>query len=442
MLVMKRLRWLFFVSWLLPSLVFGAVTKLEFTTDPRTVAPGAISEVLTVQTQDSSGAEAKMEETGDMTFVSTSASGEFLNASGGPVSTVMNRNSANRNFYYRDSVAGNQTLTVTVTGRESGTTWSTSQAVTIGAGGPADGGDDDDEAAPEDDDDDSPSDASGGQTTSTSAALSAHASQTPLGQVASGGGFKVGAGRTRLTAIRSPIVFWAETSGAKPDRVRYTWSFGDGGFAIGEKVRHGYSFPGEYVVILNATGADDETAVTRTTVSVIEPSVAFGQVTNNGLELINQSSQELNLGGWRLEQNGSRFVFPPDTLLSGKRRLTIPADNLKFIPVTNLPTTLFFPDGTLALASSSLAAVTPPPAVSPVDAATLVKLNQSFNNLAAELRTLKSKTKSVASVAVAGPTGLISPPVVATTTPVNVPETITIVKPPNLLARVRGWFSQ
>ena len=100
----------FSFAFYVPAVSHAAVGQLVFITEPQTVAPGAISDVITIQTQDRSGIEAKMEETGDVSFVSSSATGQFVNAGGEPFSTVMNRNSANRNFYYRDNSAGTPTI--------------------------------------------------------------------------------------------------------------------------------------------------------------------------------------------------------------------------------------------------------------------------------------------------------------------------------------------
>ncbi len=86
------------------------ITQLVFTTPPRTVAPATLSDVLTIQTQGAGGAAEQLDETADLTFLSSSATGEFLNSAGNPASTVMSRGSANRSFYYRDQTAGAPTL--------------------------------------------------------------------------------------------------------------------------------------------------------------------------------------------------------------------------------------------------------------------------------------------------------------------------------------------
>ena len=110
----------------------GSIVRLKFVNSERVVATGALSEVLTVQTQNGGGEAEDISSTADVIFTSSSDTGEFLNQSGQPVSTVMAKNSANRNFYYRDSDDGEHTLMVTVTIRDGGESWTAEQDITIG----------------------------------------------------------------------------------------------------------------------------------------------------------------------------------------------------------------------------------------------------------------------------------------------------------------------
>ncbi|MBI4136069.1 MAG: hypothetical protein HY481_00750 [Candidatus Vogelbacteria bacterium] len=112
--------------------VLAAVAKLEFVTPARVAAPGALSESLTVQTQNSAGASEKITETADVTFISSSPTGEFLNDKGDPVRLVMASSTANRSFYYRDSTPGEHTLTVTVAGRSGSWSVAARQTITVG----------------------------------------------------------------------------------------------------------------------------------------------------------------------------------------------------------------------------------------------------------------------------------------------------------------------
>ena len=72
----KFLKLIFVGVFILPVVAHATVTQLVFTTEPITVAPGAISEGLTVSSGEAVG------EISDLALVSSSATGEFLNSSG------------------------------------------------------------------------------------------------------------------------------------------------------------------------------------------------------------------------------------------------------------------------------------------------------------------------------------------------------------------------
>ena len=429
------------LSLVLPLTTFGAVAKLEFTTSPRAVAPSTLSEVLTVQTQDEAGAEFKIEETGDLAFTSTSATGEFLNASGEPVSMVMSRNSANRNFYYRDSTVGAPTITVMLTARTSGTSWTATQAIMVGT-----------VTTPPPDDDSGSTTPTNNQSTDTSSSssnsgsggtLSVHSSQTPLSQVAPTLPFKVGAGRPRLGTIHTPLAFAAEGGAAELSGARFDWSFSDGASARGADATHTYKLPGEYIVILNAMNEKGEKAVARTSVSISAPALSLGAVTSDRITLINQSPREVNLGGWRVSQGNINFIFPDDTIIAANRELTIPATTLGFLPAADLTLNLNFPDGAMALNSDlailtrkltalkqQLAAATaarvPPPARVTTPLAPVVERPQAT-----------IEVSQVAQVAAVGPPAGGSPASVA----VSPNQVMVVPKSQGLLTRLKQWLT-
>ena len=110
------------------------IAQLRFITEPQSVSAGQLSQELIIQAQDTEDSPVEVGETIDLEFTSTSLGGEFLNASGNPVSTVMNKNWKSRTFYYRDSAAGTHNLKVKATGRVSGKSWEAAQGITIFSG--------------------------------------------------------------------------------------------------------------------------------------------------------------------------------------------------------------------------------------------------------------------------------------------------------------------
>ena len=96
------------------------ITQIVFTTSEQTINAGAISGVLTVQTQNASDAEEQVTETTTLNLSSSSGTGEFSSSdtSWVPVTELtMNSGTANRSFYYRDATAGTHTLTITADGK-------------------------------------------------------------------------------------------------------------------------------------------------------------------------------------------------------------------------------------------------------------------------------------------------------------------------------------
>lgn len=136
---MKILKWFVGGSVFLLSPLFARATftQIVFTTVPQAINQSATSSTITIQTQDGDGNSSSTPETLDVIFNSTSPTGVFLGPGGGLVTTTMSKNTANKNFLYIDSTAGTFTLSISVTGRESGQSWGASQSITINSTIPA-----------------------------------------------------------------------------------------------------------------------------------------------------------------------------------------------------------------------------------------------------------------------------------------------------------------
>ena len=87
----KTIKFIFFTLPILLFLhpVYAETSQFVFITEPQSVAPGATSLVITVQSQDDSGNKLAVGnapgDTADVVFTSTSATGQFLNPSGDPL---------------------------------------------------------------------------------------------------------------------------------------------------------------------------------------------------------------------------------------------------------------------------------------------------------------------------------------------------------------------
>ncbi len=298
--------------------LYAEVSQFVFVNEVRTVAPGVLSEPLTIQSQNSTGTQESILETTDLVLQSSSPTGEFLNSSGNPVSTTMSKNTANRTFYYRDSATGIHTLTVTATGRDTQKTFKTTQSINVGNSNQLSTSE------------------TGQQSTTTSVtttnndgAVSSHSNPSPASDSKSILNFEVSAGRKRFTSVASEVVFKAEPlklSGIPENYIQYVWSFGDGTVAHGQIVNHRYRFAGDYVVILNATYSD-KSAVSRTHVSVISPTISLA-VVNGGVQVLNNSSGEINIGEWIVDSSRNRLELPRDTIIEKGKIVTFAYDGV------------------------------------------------------------------------------------------------------------------
>lgn len=100
------------------------IAKINFTTNPQTINAGEASPVLTIQTQNTTGTEEKVSESGTHLILNSSSStGQFSDANSSscndstwesqPVTLTIRSGSANKNFCYKDTTSGMHTLTVT-----------------------------------------------------------------------------------------------------------------------------------------------------------------------------------------------------------------------------------------------------------------------------------------------------------------------------------------
>lgn len=153
-----------------------------------------------------------------------------------------------------------------------------------------------------------------------SSEVSSHYSSAPLTRLKTSTSFSVSAGRERLGTVGSPLEFKAESNGESRN-ISFNWSFGDGSVESGQNVSHAYSYPGEYVVVLNASDSDDE-AVSRTNVKVINPQLSISHASADRVEVSNNSSGEINLYGRALVAGGKVFAFPKDTIVKAGQKIS------------------------------------------------------------------------------------------------------------------------
>lgn len=253
-------------AFLLSASAYAAsanITGLVFTSAPQSIAAGAISDVISLQTQNAGGAAEQIDGTNDLYLTSTSPTGQFSsNATNWQPATqiTMSKNTANKNFYYKDPNAGADTITAKIVGRTTGLTFSANQTMTVT--GNSDNSDTDENGSSSDDDNDATDTVQTATSTATTTVvtntvyISSHASPTDLSNWQDAPAFQISAGRERISYVGVPIAFSARYN-SSPNIAEmpqtFSWSLGDGTTASGKDISHTYKYAGDYTVVLNGT---------------------------------------------------------------------------------------------------------------------------------------------------------------------------------------------
>lgn len=351
----------FVVSFLF-FFAFSAVAQsapagVAFTSEAQTVAAGAISEIITIQAQDGSGNAFKLPTTGCVSL-SSSASGEFSSSasSWSAVSVLtMNKNSANRNFYYKGTAAGTHTLTARLVLKPESESrscanwpiaewpagWAATQQITVSSGTTAS--------------------SSSGESASTSSSTPTTSEQTSLAPSASNTGAPSEPAPSLVVKVSGPATvsvgadatFSATVFGVKKEPIpnaRVVWSFGNGAVKEGLSVRYGYNIPGSYLVVVDASSGGLAGSA-RLAVHARMPDVHLSRVeagVGGFVEIENRSNAELDVSGWGIASSGTLFTIPDRTIILPSAKVAFPSEITKLSLVGN-DAQLLFPNGTLAV---------------------------------------------------------------------------------------------
>lgn len=318
----------------------ASITQLKFVTEPRLVPVSQISEAITVQLQNSSAGEEKLNSTADVNFETSSATGEFLGSTGKPATKTMSTGSANRTFYYRDSTSGEHTLNITVTLRSTGESFSTAQKIYVGI------------EKPDVDDDEDSTNNNSAEITTKGSGKSAVAGKKPTNYKKKIS-LQSGAGDDRVVLVNTPVEFEAEINKGTPNikpKMDYYWTFGDGGASYGREVEHIYREPGEYNVVL-VVSHRNEKSISRIKVKVLNDVVSIVSIEPGGdgyVELKNNSNAEIDLGGWEMTsadktRRVSKYIFPKYTLIGANKSIRV-SNSISYLNFDQR-VTLSYPEG-------------------------------------------------------------------------------------------------
>ena len=360
------------LSAFFPLFSFAEVSQFVFTSPAQNIVEGAVSETITLQAQDASGASSNIPQTACLSFISSSSDGQFSSSATNwnPVTTLtMSKNTANRNFYYKDSASGSHTLTVKIALKPEGEErscanwpfeewsleWTPTQNIVIGA--TSSGGNNSEQDQP--------------AATSTQ---SANATQSPSGSVSSyvpppEQQIFADAGFDRAVIVGADSIFsgraYNRNKESISDHIRFLWNFGDGSTAEGASVLHRFPYPGRYAVVLTVTDSL-ETASDRTTITAESAKLSLRLLSDGGVSIENLGGEDIDLSSWVIRSGGAQFLLPKDSVILAGASLKISTQTLGFRSSSG--TELDYPNGSRAFSAESPA---PAPTTAPsVDAET------------------------------------------------------------------------
>lgn len=316
----------------------GEISQFVFASDQQTVKPNEISKQITIQSQDIAGDKTNILQTACLELKTTSATGEFSSNDANWVSVTkltMSKNTANKNFYYKDSTSGNYVLTAKIALRPETETrscvnwpveewnaqWTVSQNIII---------------------------------SSDSTTVVEPPPQQK--QISGADSFPVEpqifaeAGEDRIGAVGTNVYFSGKGFDLEKKllvgKVRYIWSFGDGATKEGQNVAYSYKYPGEYIAVLNISSGQ-YSAIDTLNVKIFSNQIKITEANKDFIKLQNGLSSDINLSGWFLKSGYSQFKFPELTFIKAGSFLTM-ASSITGLKIDSNKVDLLYPNFSLA----------------------------------------------------------------------------------------------
>ena len=351
--------------FLCPTSAGAQVVNFVFTTDSQTIQMGVVSEQITIQAQGAGGTSVNIPLTVCLSLNSTSPQGQFSsNATNwNPISVLtMNKNTANKNFYYKDTQTGTQTLTVKAalkpeSENRSCASWpleewnmqsTATQSISVGAASP------EGSAGPV-------AATSSNQTTTTSSGQTAVSSYVPPPETE----LFADGGENRTVIVGADTEFRGRAYNRKKetvDRTRFVWNFGDGSTAEGPTVSHHYDYPGKYAVVLTIANGTNS-AGDKIIVVAEQARLAFSILPDGSVSIENMAGRDLDLSRWIVRQLGRDFILPDDSIILAGSSMRISQKTLGFWSGSSAELT--YPNGVVALHAGERTgdSTSPPPLV-------------------------------------------------------------------------------
>jgi len=158
------------------------------------------------------------------------------------------------------------------------------------------------------------------------------------------------AGEDRTVIVGADSLFEGQALGLKKEpllEARYLWNFGNGETGERRRVLHHYSYPGDYIVILNVSSGKFA-ASDRVEIKAVPANVDISNVDSEFIELWNKGSSELTLSWWRLQAGSDRFTIPENTIVLPKKKIIFSSAVTQLTTNKKTETTLLYPNGVVA----------------------------------------------------------------------------------------------
>ncbi len=125
------------------------------------------------------------------------------------------------------------------------------------------------------------------------------------------------------------------------DKVRFLWTFGDGGTAEGVRVTHRYAQPGKYAAVLDI--AQVLSAASAQVIVTAHPVSIGVTIVNGAIVLTNTSGRDLDISGWHLRAGSGTFTLPARTILLRDAAVPFSPDITRV--AASRDATLLYPNG-------------------------------------------------------------------------------------------------
>ena len=336
---------LFIAGIFLPFSAFASVSSFVFTSLNQLELGSR--QTITIQSQNGFGEKENTVQTTCLEIRVTSLSGKLFSSANStdPVSVLiltMNKNSANRNFYYEENQAGSYIFNLKAAYRpedekrtcsnwpveEWGNFWVANQNYRVGN---ESGGEQEETQV------NSPSSPAVSYVKSTSLIPNIFAD----------------AGDDRTVIVGADSFFDGKSFGVekKPlENAEYIWNFGDGSVKKGQKVMYSYNYPGEYIVFLDVASGEysssDRIKVVVVSADLIVSNVVYGK--DGFVELYNKTNRELDISWWRIQVGSNFFTIPKNTIILGGKKIIFSYKTTKIEANYDNPIKLLYPNGSIA----------------------------------------------------------------------------------------------